>query len=67
MNRSQKLKSFGCKGGREALKIFDLLKGGLEKNTTNCSIKVEFTGFSMGLNRNFHGKKRGDFLKSGGG
>ena len=39
-----------------ALKICDPCKGGaLKKNTTNFPVKNEFTCFSMGLTRNFHG------------
>ena len=40
---------------REALKIFDHCKGGLEKNYHNLS-SFEFACFPMGLTRNFHGK-----------
>ena len=43
-----------------ALKIFDLCKGGPEKKiTTDFQLKIEFTCFSMGLTRNFHGKNGG--------
>ena len=41
-----------------APKFFDPCKGGaLNKITTNFPVKIEFTCFSMGLTRNFHGKK----------
>ena len=33
--------------------------GGLKEITTDFPLKIEFTCFSMGLTRNFHGKKRG--------
>ena len=58
-----------CKKG--ALKIFDPCKGGSwKKITTDFLLKVEFTCFSIGLTRNFHGKKGGGaliFLRSEGG
>ena len=53
-----------------AFKIFDPCKGGPEKKiTTDFPLKIEFTCFSMGLTRNFHGKKGGPeiFLQSEGG
>ena len=49
-----------CKGGlmqKGALKIFDPCKGSPEKITKDFPLKIEFTCFSMGLTRNFHGKK----------
>ena len=46
-------------------------KGGPLKflTTTKFPVKIEFTCFSMGLTRNFHGKKGGPeiFLQSEGG
>ena len=57
-DRSQTLvRGSWCKKG--ALKIFDPCKGGPEKITTEFPLKIEFTCFSMGLTRNFHGKKGG--------
>ena len=53
-----------------ALKNFDPCKGGPEKNTTDFPLKIEFTCFSIGLTRNFHGKKGGPgifFLRYEGG
>ena len=44
---------------REALIIFDLCKGALEKTTTIFPVKIKFTCFSMGLTCNFHGKNGG--------
>ena len=42
---------------RGILKIFNpCVRGGLTKITTNLLVKIEFTCFSMGLIRNFHGK-----------
>ena len=50
-----------CKGGLTqrgwTLKIFDPCKGALKKITTNFPVKIQFTCFSMGLTRNFHGKR----------
>ena len=58
-DRSQTLvRGAWCKKG--ALKIFDpwLVRGGAwKKITTDFPLKIEFTCFSMGLTRNFHGKK----------
>ena len=49
------------KGG--PLKFLTLVRGALTKITTDFSLKIEFTCFSMGLTCNFHGKKGGpDFL-----
>ena len=43
---------------RGPLKLLTLVRGGPEKITTNFPVKIiEFTYFSMGLTRNFHGKK----------
>ena len=42
-----------------ALKMFDPCKGALKKITTNFQEKIEFTCFSLGLTRNFYGKKGG--------
>ena len=40
------------------LKIFEPCKGGAwKKITTDFPLRIEFTCFSMGLTRNFHGKK----------
>ena len=45
---------------KRALKIFDLCKvEALKKIASNFPVKVEFTRFSMGLTRNFHGIKGG--------
>ena len=46
----------GADAKRGALKIFDPCKGALKKITTDFPLKIEFTCFSMGLTRNFHGK-----------
>ena len=56
-DRSQTLLRRGLmqKGG--SLKIFDPCKGGPKKITTDFPLKIELTCFSMGLTRNFHGKK----------
>ena len=43
------------KGG--PLKFLTLVRGALKKITTDFPLKIEFTCFSMGLTRNFHGKK----------
>ena len=62
-----------CKGGLMQkggpLKFLTLVRGALKKITTDFPLKIEFTSFSMGLARNFHGKKRGalTFLRSEGG
>ena len=55
------------KGG--PLKFLTLVRGALKKITTDFPLKIEFTCFSMGLTRNFHGKKGGPeiFLRSEGG
>ena len=45
------------KGG--SLKFLTLVRGALKKITTDFPIKIELTCFSMGLTRNFHGKKGG--------
>ena len=51
--------------------MFNPCKGGPEKITTDFPLKIEFTCFSVGLTRNFHGKKGGPefffFLRSEGG
>ena len=47
----------GPNAKRGALKIYDPCKGALKKITTDFPLKIEFTCFSMGLTRNFHGKK----------
>ena len=41
------------------LKLLTLVRGALKKITTDFPLKIEFTCFSMGLTRNFHGKKGG--------
>ena len=45
------------KGG--PLKFLTLVRGALKKISTDFPLKIEFTCFSMGLTRNFHGKKGG--------
>ena len=66
-DRSQTLVGGGgwCKKG--VLKIFEPCKGGLEKNTTNFPVKIEFSCFSMGLTRNFFMAKEKKKKKKGGG
>ena len=49
---------------KEVLNFFTLVRGPLKKITTNLLVKIEFTFFSMGLTRNFHGKKGSDILRS---
>ena len=55
------------KGG--PLTFLTLVRGALKKITTDFPLKIEFTCFSMGLTRNFHGKKGGPeiLLQSEGG
>ena len=55
------------KGG--PLKFLTLVRGALKKINTDFPLQIEFTCFSMGLTRNFHGKKGGGwiFLRSEGG
>ena len=55
------------KGG--PLKFLTLVRGWPKKITTDFPLKIEFTCFSMGLTRDFHGKKGGPeiFLRSEGG
>ena len=60
-NRSQTLLG-GPDAKRGPLKFLTLVRGGPEKNTTDFPLKIEFTCFSMGLTRNFHGKKGGGGL-----
>ena len=52
-----------CNGGPDAkrgpLKFLTLVRGPEKKITTDFPLKIEFTCFSMGLTRNFHGKKGG--------
>ena len=58
-DRSQTLVR-GPDAKRGALKIFDPCMGGPEKKLPQIfHKKIEFTCFSMGLTRNFHGKKGG--------
>ena len=55
-DRSQTLvKRCWCKEG--ALRIFDPCKGALKKITTIFPVKIDVSCFSMGLTRNFYGKK----------
>ena len=54
-----------CKRGggpdakRGPLKFLTLVRGALKKISTDFPLKIEFTCFSIGLNRNFHGKNGG--------
>ena len=48
-----------------ALKIFDPCTEDLEKKYHKFLSKIEFTCFSMGLTRYFHGKKGPEFFKVG--
>ena len=62
-----------CKGGLMQKggpwKFLTLVRGALKKINTDFPLKIEFTCFSMGLTRNFHGKMGGPeiFLRSEGG
>ena len=61
-DRSQTLVR-GPDAKRGPLKFLTLVRGALKKITTDFPLKIKFTCFSMGLTRNFHGKKRGpDFF-----
>ena len=58
-DRSQTLVR-GADAKRGPFKLLTLVRGeNLKKITTDSPLKIEFTCFSMGLTRNFHGKKRG--------
>ena len=47
------------------LNFLTLVKGALKQNSTNFPVKIEFTCVSLGLTRNFHGKKEPwNFLRS---
>ena len=69
-DRSQTLvRGTWCKKGGP-WKFLTLVRRALKKNTTDFPLKIEFTCFSMGLTRNFHGKKGGAlkfFFRSEGG
>ena len=58
-DRSQTLVRGGPDAKRGPLKFLTLVRGALKKITTDFPLKIEFTCFSMGLTRNFHGKKGG--------
>ena len=62
-DHSQTLVGGSCSVQKGAHKVFDHLKGSLEKNTTNFSVKIELICLPMGLTNNFHGKRGGtDFF-----
>ena len=42
---------------RGHFKFLTLVRGALKKITSNFPVKIEFTCYSMGLTRNFHGKR----------